>query len=688
MASPLPLDYAERVYAGVLGKIIGVYLGRPFEQWSAKAIQDRLGIIKYYVHEKLGQPLIVTDDDISGTFAFVRALRDNGNDPNITPEQIGETWLNTIIENRSILWWGGVGMSTEHTAFKRLQAGIKAPASGSSALNGQTVAEQIGSQIFIDGWGLICPGEPDRAADFARRAGSVSHDGVAIHGAQAVAAMVAQSFVESDINKVMETAYALIPSDSMLMTAVNDVRGWHAKGLDWQDGFALLDEKYGYAKFGGGCHMIPNHALIAHALLHGKGHFQTSQMVVNTCGLDTDCNAANVGCILGVLGGLEGLEDGPDFRGPVADRLLIPTAEGGAAVSDAVREADFLVQIAKSWRGDSSPSPKNGARFHFTYPGSVQGFESDATPETSGIVTFANEEGNLIARVRHLASGRLARIQTSTFITPEYAKMGGYGLIASPTLYPGQTVRAKLRWLGTQGVTARLMVQHYDAKDELSVLRGPDVQVGVVGEELSWTIPDTGGYPICFVGVELTSDRRSDGHLEVDWLTWHGAPNTSFTRTADGGTMWHRAWVNAADEFTTWTGRFTVIQNSRTGMISTGSREWQDYAVEAKITRGLNQSCGLAARYQGLKRYYALLVRGGEALLVKQLATESVLARLPFDAPYDAEYQFRLEVNGDQITGQIDGHTLSAKDAALDNGGIALVVTEGKMSTQEVRVTN
>ena len=27
----LPEDYVERVYAGVLGKAIGVYLGRPFE---------------------------------------------------------------------------------------------------------------------------------------------------------------------------------------------------------------------------------------------------------------------------------------------------------------------------------------------------------------------------------------------------------------------------------------------------------------------------------------------------------------------------------------------------------------------------------------------------------------------------------------------------------------------------------
>ena len=48
------------------------------------------------------------------------------------------------------------------------------------------VAEQIGAQIFIDGWAMVCPGDPERAADFARRAASVSHDGAAIHGAQII----------------------------------------------------------------------------------------------------------------------------------------------------------------------------------------------------------------------------------------------------------------------------------------------------------------------------------------------------------------------------------------------------------------------------------------------------------------------------------------------------------------------
>ena len=129
----LPQDYAERVYAGVLGKIIGVYLGRPFEGWTYERIMEELGEINYYVHEKRGLPLIVTDDDITGTFTFLRAMPDYGNSLDLTPAQIGQTWLNYLIEKRTILWWGGLGNSTEHTAYLRLKSGIPAPHSGSIA---------------------------------------------------------------------------------------------------------------------------------------------------------------------------------------------------------------------------------------------------------------------------------------------------------------------------------------------------------------------------------------------------------------------------------------------------------------------------------------------------------------------------------------------------------------------------
>src|SRR5579871_768719 len=146
----LPADYLERVYAGVLGKLIGVYVGRPFEGWTYERILRELGSIDYYVNDKLNVPLVVTDDDVSGTFTFVRALAEHGARSDLSPEAIGKTWLNSIIEKRSILWWGGNGISTEHTAWLNLAKGIAAPQSGSIERNGKTIAEQIGAQIFID----------------------------------------------------------------------------------------------------------------------------------------------------------------------------------------------------------------------------------------------------------------------------------------------------------------------------------------------------------------------------------------------------------------------------------------------------------------------------------------------------------------------------------------------------------
>ncbi|MGH3749595.1 MAG: ADP-ribosylglycohydrolase family protein, partial [Micromonosporaceae bacterium] len=167
-----PVDYAERVYAGVLGKIIAVCLGRPFEGWSHQKILDELGEITCYVNDRHDVALkhhllVVPDDDISGTFVFPRSLRDHGLDP--TPEQVGQTWLNELIEDKTVLWWGGLGNSTEHTAYLRLLAGETPPDTGSAARNGVVVSEQVGAQIFIEGFAMTCPGDPEKAADLAER---------------------------------------------------------------------------------------------------------------------------------------------------------------------------------------------------------------------------------------------------------------------------------------------------------------------------------------------------------------------------------------------------------------------------------------------------------------------------------------------------------------------------------------
>ncbi len=713
---PIPQDYTERVYAGVLGKIIGVYLGRPFEGWTYERIMQELGEIWYYVHERLDVPLIVTDDDISGTFTFLRALPDYGNNRAITAAQIGQTWLNYLIERRTVLWWGGLGNSTEHTAYMRLKHGYKAPESGSIALNGKVVAEQIGAQIFIDGWAMVAPGDPELAADFARRAGSVSHDGEAIYGAQVLAAMEAQAFVESDINKLIDTGLSVIPKDSIIYRMINQIREWHAATPDdWRATREQIAAHYGYDKYGGNCHMVPNHALIIHSLLHGDDDFQKSLMIVNTCGWDTDCNSGNVGCLLGIKQGLAAFDSGPDFRGPVADRLYLATADGARAITDAVTETIHIVNAGRALAGQEPVAPKQGVRYHFELPGSAQGFQVDGSTDSAGTAALENVEGHssrgdrsLAVHYRDIAIGRTARVGTPTFIpslaVAEYFERRGYALHASPALYPGQTIRAEVETdAGNDApVRANLYVSIFqDPDDHLEIIRSEAVDLAPgKRHSFTWLLPDTGGAPIAQVGVEFHSERRASGTAYLDYLTWDGAPNVVLTRPAGDvsvgrnattSRMWRRAWINGVDQYDLrWPEPYRLAQNEGRGLLIQGGPGWTDYEATATITLHLAKNAGIAVRAQGMRRYYALLLcNDGKARLVKALDGDTVLAEAPYSWRYGATKEFRLRVEGNRLQGFIDGQPLfdvEDTDRPLASGGVAFVIEEGRIMSDAMTV--
>lgn len=678
----LPADYAERVYAGVLGKIIGVYLGRPFEGWSKEKIEKELGEINYYVHEKLGVPLIVTDDDISGTFTFLRALPDHGNNPNITPAQIGQTWLNYIIENKSILWWGGMGRSTEHTAFLRLNKGIDAPESGSMALNSKVVAEQIGAQIFIDGWAMVAPNDPALAVDLAKRAASVSHDGEAIYGAQMLAAMESAAFGESDLDHLLDIGLSFIPEASVIHRMITELRELHTTEPNWRKAFDWLRQRYGYDCYGGGCHMIPNHGLMMLSLLWGEDDFQRTMMIVNTCGWDTDCNAGNVGCLMGIKNGLGGLNAGPDWRGPVADRLYLPTADGGRAISDAVIEADHIINIGRALQGMEPIHPKNGARFHFSYPGSVQGFVA-----ING--TLENVDGRLKLR------GKDMRALTPTFLLPEALSMPGYDLTACPTLYPGQTVSADVT--AETALRCRLVIESY-AEDGKSLLshHGSTVRLKA-GESttLTWQIDDPQLHPIAKVGIELVKSKPEDV-LYLDSLTWQGAPvYPLFPRIGKNKiepAALLRPWVKACDwDFSLWfDGFLNLVQNSGTGLVLQGTREWKGYTASANLEAHFCQSFGLAMHVQGLNRYYALVLnRSGKAQLVKSLDRAVTVAEVDFAWNFDQIYAFSMHFTGDVLHASIDGvelFSVEENDPLLASGAVGVLVEEGRLLIRSVEV--
>ena len=482
---------------------------------------------------------------------------------------------------------------------------------------------------------------------------------------------------------------------------VSDLREWHAEFRDWRDAFRQIQGSYGYDKYGGNCHMIPNHALIHLGLLYGEGSFQKSLMITNTAGWDTDCNAGNIGCLMGIRNGLAGLEAGMDFRGPVADRLYLAAAEGSRVISDALREAYIIANSGRALQGLPPVAPKDGARFHFEAPGAVQGFQVEALVGGRGPARLFNAEGHSQAGKRslgiqytHTGPGQEARIATPTFLDPAAINMPGYGLMACPTLNPGQTVSAALEAdLHNAGpATVTLYLRHYGPKDVLLRVYGPKVELrpGDRVMDLSWRIPETGGFPIAEIGLEVASPLGQGGVIYLDYLTWSGTPETTFTRPPEAGKAWRASWINGASHFNIWSEPFRIIQDSGAGMLIQGG-DWQDYRVETVVTPHMALETGLAARVQGLHRGYALkLVQGGKIRLVKLwYDEEKVLDEADFPWEFGQAIALALEVDGRKLRGYAQGTLLfdvQDEENPLAQGGIGLLVTEGRAAADAVTI--
>lgn len=277
-------EFIEKIYAGWLAKIIGIRYGAPIEGWTYEQIRNIYGELDHYpvdYHE------FAADDDSNGPLFFLKALEDGRHGYDVKAQDVAEALLNYAPFEHGFFWWGGYGISTEHTAYLNLRNGIPAPMSGSIEQNGHTTAEQIGGQIFIDTWGLVSPGNPDQAARFAKEAASVTHGGNGIYGGIFVAVCISYAFIEKDIRKIIEKGLSYIPADCEYTRVVRKVMEFYdAHPENWHDCFRYIFENFGYDKYPGICHIIPNIAVMILSLLYGEGDFSRTLSICNMCGWD------------------------------------------------------------------------------------------------------------------------------------------------------------------------------------------------------------------------------------------------------------------------------------------------------------------------------------------------------------------------------------------------------------------
>ena len=295
----------------------------------------------------------------------------------------------------------------------------------------------------------------------------------------------------------------------------------------------------------------------------------------------------------------------------------------------------------------------------------------------------------------HWADGREVIATTPVFASRDVLRMRTYDLMAVPLVYPGQVLSAAILAAAenTGEVRVGLLIRRYGEEDRLVDLAGPSETLGP-GEraELSWILPDCASQPIAEIGLSITAAGPGvKGRVLLDRLGWEGVPDLVLRPPAGQGEFWKRAWVNSADSFTGDASGFRISRDRGEGLIMHGTRQWVDYSVSAGVKVHSGRYAGLAARVRGLRRFYAArLRRNGRFEILRVLDDDrTVMASTGFPWRPDETVPMSMVLRSGRIIASAGDTVLTAEDDQawqLESGGVGLLVADGAMSVDRVRV--
>lgn len=164
--------------------------------------------------------------------------------------------------------------------------------------------EWIGAQIRIDSYAYAAPGNPELAAEMAWRDARISHVKNGIYGAMFCAALIAAAFATSDPNQIVEAALAEIPTTSRLYAELqHTIAICHKYDCQFAQFEAVFGEIYDALEHYSPVHTNNNAAICVAAVLLSGGDFHQGITLAVMGGLDSDCNGATVGSVVGAIQG-------------------------------------------------------------------------------------------------------------------------------------------------------------------------------------------------------------------------------------------------------------------------------------------------------------------------------------------------------------------------------------------------
>lgn len=293
-------DYYRTVYGGWLGKNIGGTLGAPVE--GRKNLLD----LTFYPVLRDG-PL--ENDDLDLQLVWLHALEQYG--PRLTSRELGQEWVEHVFFPYDEYGY----------ALANLRRGLLPPVAG--AFN-NPFTDCMGSPIRSEIWAMVAPGAPQVAAYYAYQDAVVDHaGGEGVYGEVFFAAIESAAFVEHDRDRLIRIGLSYIPETCRTAKAVKDLLQWHRDGVEWREARERILQVHGRDNF---TDAPQNIAFTILGWLYGRD-FEDAILKAVNCGYDTDCTAATLGAILGMLSGPEDLP--AKWVGPVGDTIVVsPPVKG------------------------------------------------------------------------------------------------------------------------------------------------------------------------------------------------------------------------------------------------------------------------------------------------------------------------------------------------------------------------
>lgn len=258
-----------------LGKAVGGTLGMPFEGAD--------GPLNLTFYEPVPSEMLPNDDlDLQVLWACVLDRLDA---PRVDRHLLAAAWRDHV----------DFPFDEYGVALRNMRNGLRPPLTGSFD---NWFVHGMGAAIRSELWACLAPGNPKLAAAYAYEDACVDHDGEGIWAAMFLAALESAAFVESDSDRLLEGALAELPARSLVRDAIERTRQWWRHSGDWRAVREQILERYGHENF---TDVTMNLAFIVLGWLAGHHDFSRAICIATNCGKDTDCTAATVGALMGIL---------------------------------------------------------------------------------------------------------------------------------------------------------------------------------------------------------------------------------------------------------------------------------------------------------------------------------------------------------------------------------------------------